>query len=411
MKINFLKFYLVLILIVNLIIGLTIFSFPTVAYARGGCFLGKTTVLTPQGKQPIEKLHQGDSIWTQNLETSQLEVGKIGNIHVIKSLDYYIINHQLQVTGSHPIYVQNNSIKKLVKVEKLKLGDRLIVANQNTVEVNSIDHIKTPVTVYNLIAVSPNHNFYAEGFLVHNKGGSGGSGGGFGGSGYGPGGTGTTLITSKNYQGFLKAFLFLIISVSSITFGENLYNCIRFGHQDFTEDSELIEFTKQVNKNFENRYSSYYRKDDQLWQITPLEAEIEESQYQHIIKTSELLEKTKALFYQYQNDWTHKNFENMVDYLSESFYRKQKGLFKDNFGDHFDIVYKPKILEIAPIEFQEIDNNASFLIQINASMVNFEISPYGYVMSGDPNIKDFSEYWQVGIDQDKNSYLIGIFQV
>lgn len=101
----------------------------------------------------------------------------------------------------------------------------------------------------------------------------------------------------------------------------------------------------------------------------------------------------------------------MANYLSESFYQKQKEVFNKNFSEHFDIVYNPKILEIAPIEFQEIDNCTIFLVQINASMINFEISPYGYVMSGDPNIKCFSEYWKISINQNKKCYLMRIFQV
>lgn len=260
---NVRKFYLVLILILNLMIGLTIFSFPTVAYARGGCFSGETKVFTPQGKQPIEQLHSGDFIWTQNLETSQLEIGKIGNIQVIKSLDYYIINHQLKVTGTHPVYIQTDNSNKLVEVEKLKVGDRLLSAGQNTVKVNSIDHIEQPITVYNLIAVSPNHNFYAEGFLVHNKGTSGGFSGGFHSSGTRGSGGGIQSITSKNFPGFVKAFLGVTIPLLIFAFRQQIYNYFKFYRQDFTQDSELIQFTKKINQKFANRYSSYYREDDQ----------------------------------------------------------------------------------------------------------------------------------------------------
>ena len=211
-----------------------------------------------------------------------------------------------------------------------------------------------------------------------------------------------------NFSGFFKAFLWLSIPLLSLTFGEQIYNGIRFFGKDFTKNTELIEFTKEVSNNFMNRYAGYYRNDEQVWKLITLQSAIEENQYEHIIKQSELLEKIKILFYQYQNDWTHKNFANMVDYLSDPFYEKQEKLFKDNFGENFDIVYNPKILGIAPIEFKEIDNYAIFLVQVNGSMINFEISTYGYVTSGDPNVKYFSEYWKIKIDQDKKCYLMGI---
>ena len=73
-------------------------------YARGGCFSSGTSILTPAGHTPIEQLHPRDRITGLNFSTHQAEAEEIGDIQVILSPDYYLINSSIKVTGTHPFY-------------------------------------------------------------------------------------------------------------------------------------------------------------------------------------------------------------------------------------------------------------------------------------------------------------------
>jgi len=146
-------------------------------YARGGCFASGTHILTPNGDRTIEQLQMGDRVLGLNLEHQQLEPESIGEIQVVDAPDYYVINDIITVTGSHPFYVQTETGLKLTRADALSVGDQLVGNVEPNpmagTPVKSIHHHQEPITVYNLISVTPHHNFYAEGVLVHNKGGGG----------------------------------------------------------------------------------------------------------------------------------------------------------------------------------------------------------------------------------------------
>ncbi|MGB5770317.1 MAG: Hint domain-containing protein, partial [Crocosphaera sp.] len=138
--------FILLIISVSVIFGLANLGLPKLASARGGCFSGQTQILTPLGTQAIETLQVGDQVITQNLQTSQLETGKIGKIQVISSPDYYVINHQISVTGTHPFYVMKNQGWKLRKVQDLKVGDSLIHKDNSEIKITDISYINQPIT-------------------------------------------------------------------------------------------------------------------------------------------------------------------------------------------------------------------------------------------------------------------------
>lgn len=159
-----------------------------IAHARGGCFGGNTPILTREGSIPISQLHQGDRIIGYNFTTDRVEDEQIGKIEIIQSPNYYLINGTIEVTKDHPFYVRTAKGLELIEVKNLKVGDRLLSSSNNRLAhrvITSIDRIEKSLVVYNLIAVTPDRNFYANGILVHNKGGGhGGGGGGGGGRGY-----------------------------------------------------------------------------------------------------------------------------------------------------------------------------------------------------------------------------------
>ncbi|MBD2204088.1 hypothetical protein H6G33_30270 [Calothrix sp. FACHB-1219] len=386
------------------------------AYARGGCFASGTAILTVDGVKPIEKLHPGDSIISYNFTKQSPEIGKIGEIQVVSSPEYYLINHQIKVTATHPFYIKTSTGVKLLQTQQLKLGDRLIGLASDTPVISSIDYIQKPITVYNLISVNPNHNFYAEGILVHNKGGGGGGGSGGGGfrgsygSRSGNGGA-YTPINAKTLPKLILATLTLVLVLLPVLFFRELYNLVRFYGKQFSNDSDLIQFTTKINPKFTNRYSLRYIKNQESWKQIPIASEIYEQQYQHIFAKSELVEQVSKLFIQYQRDWTMKKFNKMQAYIKEPFYSQQCQIFQSDFGDNFDVIYHPEVMEVAPISFYQDENKYILRFQINAKMTNFVLSPKGYVLSGESYPLLFTEYWDFIVDSDKNFYLKDISQI
>lgn len=389
---------------------------PNFAYARGGCFGEGTIISTPAGDKLIEQLHQGDRVIGYNFTTHHSEVGEIGKIQVLPSPDYFVINNTLKVTGTHPFYIQTSTRIDLVEARRLKVGNRLVGENIDAFIISSIEHINKPITVYNLISINPQHNFYANKILVHNKGGSGGGGGHGGGSGRGfsgggHGGGSSAPITKKTIYSLAFVDMLLLAVLVPFGFQREIYNSIRFFRKDFTNNVDLIKFATLVNPNFINCYSASYTKDNEIWRLIPITSEINEQDYQHLFSKAELIEKVTQLFIQYQSDWTTKNFTQIVQYVAESFYSKQEYIFLRNFDDNYDIVYQPEIIEVAPISYKQEPDKYIFKIQINAKMTNFEVSPQGYVRSGEPEPRSFTEYWNISIDAENKWYLMGIEQV
>lgn len=139
----------------------------------GGCFLKGTKVRTPFGEKAIDKLKVGDHVISNSDDTHRDETSIIGAIDVLTQPGYFILNGELKVTATHPMYVAYDDIRTLVRVQDLMIGNELIT-DAGTKLLTKIEYVQKEVTVYNLINVAPNHNYYANNYLVHNKGGGGG---------------------------------------------------------------------------------------------------------------------------------------------------------------------------------------------------------------------------------------------
>lgn len=113
------------------------------AYSRGGggggCFSAGTLISTPEGDKPIEQLLSGDRVISYNFSTHHQERGTVGKIEIINSPDYYFINHQTRVTGTHPFYLQKDKRIKLTKVKNLHQGDILIDRDGSLITISSND--------------------------------------------------------------------------------------------------------------------------------------------------------------------------------------------------------------------------------------------------------------------------------
>lgn len=131
-----------------------------------GCFITGTMIATSDGDVPIENLSALDQVISYNEVTGREEDAVIGAVDVYERNEYYVINSIIGVTSEHPFY----TTKGIIEVKDLSIGDKLIIRNQEEVIIDSIELIKERIRVYNLLEVKPNHNYYAAGFLVHNKG-------------------------------------------------------------------------------------------------------------------------------------------------------------------------------------------------------------------------------------------------
>jgi hypothetical protein len=129
--------------------------------------------MTPEGTKNIEKVRPGDTIVSFNETEKTTEYSKVGSVQIFNVDGYYVINNSIKVTATHPMYLRYLTDQmKIVRVEQLVIGDELVTdAGYQTI--HKIQYFTKDVTVYNLIDVSPNNNYYANNYLVHNKGGGG----------------------------------------------------------------------------------------------------------------------------------------------------------------------------------------------------------------------------------------------
>ena len=178
----------------------------------GDCFIAGTQItMSDNSTKNIEDVRVGDRVKTVNIETMEIEnkvvLDLLSEYHTGKEDDYTVrivfsngtIN---QNTNSHPYYTKEKGWasdrpdltkeKYNLTVAQLEAGDTVYEIKNNklnTLKITEINNIYKGVQTYNLSSVADNHNFFAEGILVHNKIGDGGIGGGIPGDGGTGGGT------------------------------------------------------------------------------------------------------------------------------------------------------------------------------------------------------------------------------
>jgi hypothetical protein len=138
-----------------------------------GCFLAGTKVLTVAGERNIEDIRSGDFVLSYNLEKGVAEPGLVTMTFIHEVSSYLIITDDrgdtINVTAVHPIYTPDG----WVAAGDLKVGGKIATLVGETlqfVSIVSIQHVPVngTVTVYNL-EVDGNHDYFANGLLVHNK--------------------------------------------------------------------------------------------------------------------------------------------------------------------------------------------------------------------------------------------------
>ena len=155
-----------------------------IIFHNAPCFIAGTKVLTETGEHAIEDIKVGDKVLTVNHEEAQkselknvIQTMATDNKEVVR----YTLENGITLTGTsdHPIYVTDKGYCSLepevtkhdsgFDCSQIEVGDKLLHYDGYEVPITHIDKLEEPATVYNLSNVEGNHNFYANGFLVHNR--------------------------------------------------------------------------------------------------------------------------------------------------------------------------------------------------------------------------------------------------
>ena len=155
---------------------------------RGGsCFPAGTEVIMGDNTQKnIEDVIVGDEVMSFNEETKTNEVKKVIGLKqpIHNDMVKYKYSNQTEVTSTfdHPFYIDGFSLASYSpdltteryelgrEISKIKVGDLVYVTNGvSQTAIASIEELPTEDVQTYIISVEDNHNFYANGILVHNK--------------------------------------------------------------------------------------------------------------------------------------------------------------------------------------------------------------------------------------------------
>ena len=129
-----------------------------------GCFIAGTLIQLPSSTIAIEYIKVGDVVKSFDVGTSSVVNSKVTETFVHSDRYYMIINGTIKTTSVHPFYSDGNWIE----AGSLSIGDKILHVDGIEHTIETIELSNEPVTVYN-IEVENTHNYFAEGYLVHNK--------------------------------------------------------------------------------------------------------------------------------------------------------------------------------------------------------------------------------------------------
>ena len=137
----------------------------------GVCFVEGTPVLTACGYIAIEKIKEGDMVWSEDPETGEKTLKQVVKTFVNQTnelVHVWVNSEEIIATPEHPFYLPQ---KGWTAACRLRAGDILILQDGRYAIVEKIQHeiLETPVTVYNF-EVADFHTYYVglNSVLVHN---------------------------------------------------------------------------------------------------------------------------------------------------------------------------------------------------------------------------------------------------
>jgi hypothetical protein len=140
-----------------------------VAWARGGggCLAAGTLVATPAGAVPVERLQIGDAVLSRDAAGRPVQA-VVRAVYAVQPEEFFALQaggRVLRVTAEHPVQTAPGT---WTRADHLAVNSPLGTADGPA----ALDRVtRQPATTpaYNLL-VSPGGTFFADGFLVHNKG-------------------------------------------------------------------------------------------------------------------------------------------------------------------------------------------------------------------------------------------------
>ena len=131
-----------------------------------GCFIAGTKIQLPNGIKYIEDIEVGDMVKSFDVGTSSVVNSKVTETFAHSDRYYMILNGNIKTTSVHPFYSDGNWIE----AGDLSIGDKILHVDGLEHTIETIELSDESVTVYNF-EVDGTHNYFAEGYLVHNKAG------------------------------------------------------------------------------------------------------------------------------------------------------------------------------------------------------------------------------------------------
>ena len=141
------------------------------------CFVRGTRIITPQGFRPIEDLRVGDEVYSLDVATRRPVVRRVGALLRAEATEIlHIAAGELVlrgVTAEHPFYDAEQGT--WTPAGEIHEGTRILawLGAADVRELGITTHRTAgaigKVEVFNLTIDGPEHNYFAEGFLVHNK--------------------------------------------------------------------------------------------------------------------------------------------------------------------------------------------------------------------------------------------------
>ncbi len=144
---------------------------------QDSCFVAGTLVATPGGPRPIEALAVGDEVWACDPRAGVLVARRVVALHRALARETRSLcagdRTMRGVTPSHPVYSLARG--EFVPARELRVGEALLGFDAANVvplvadEFGADERPLADIAVYNLTVEGPEHTYFADGLLVHNK--------------------------------------------------------------------------------------------------------------------------------------------------------------------------------------------------------------------------------------------------
>ncbi|AOP36254.1 hypothetical protein A0128_19700 [Leptospira tipperaryensis] len=140
------------------------------AFSISTCFTAGTLVHTKTGTKKIEEIQVGDQVLSWDESEDEFEYNRVSETYIRQTDKIYKLTYEngssVETTNTHPFYIDG---KGWVKAEKLQVGDKSILSNEERLTLHSIEIELRQTTVYNFQVENAHTYFVSDvAILVHN---------------------------------------------------------------------------------------------------------------------------------------------------------------------------------------------------------------------------------------------------